>query len=136
MYTNNPLFYIDSSGHIPTVMEAAKIHKFIMVNPFPYEETSQIKVDFERDFLLLENESLNADFNDYCTVIVGTTSYILKGDVDKIPNRQIELLKKGFFERFPQYNFIESSLNKYPDFQKEYNNHEKLRKLIRDFLNS
>ncbi|WP_373316213.1 YxiJ family protein [Paenibacillus cookii] len=43
------------------------------MNPFPYEEASQIKVDFEWDFLLLEDESLNADFNDYCTVIVGTT---------------------------------------------------------------
>ena len=114
----------------------SEMHKLIMVNPFPYEETSKIKIDFERDFVLLEDESLNPDFNDYCTVIVGTTSYILKGNVDKIPNRQIELLKKGFFERFPKYNFIESSLKNYPAFQNEYNNHEKLRKLIRDYLNS
>lgn len=99
-------------------------------------EQAKIKVDFEKDFVMLEDESLNADFNDYCTAIVGTTSYILKGNVNKIPNRQIELLNKGFFERFPQYNFIESSLKKYPDFESEYNNHEKLRKLIHEYLNS
>lgn len=109
--------------------------KFIMVNPFPYEGTSKIKIDFEKDFAMLEDESLNADFNDYCTVIVGTTSYVLKGNVDKIPNRQIELLSRGFFERFPQYNFFEASLERYPDFQNEYNNHEKLRKLVLSFLN-
>lgn len=112
------------------------ILKSIMGNSFPYEGTSKIKVDFEKDFVMLEDESLNANFNDYCTAIIGTTSYILKGNVDKIPNRQIELLNKGFFERFPQYNFIESSLKKYPDFESEYNNHEKLRKLIREYLNS
>ncbi|AKG37647.1 hypothetical protein VK70_07345 [Paenibacillus durus ATCC 35681] len=112
------------------------MQKFIMVNPCPYEGTSKIKIDFEKDFAMLEDESLNADFNDYCTVIVGTTSYLLKGNVEKIPNRQIELLNRGFFERFPQYNFFESSLEKYPDFQNEYNNHEKLRKLVLNFLHS
>lgn len=105
-------------------------------NPFPYEGTSKIKIDFERDFGLLEDESLNADFNDYCTVIVGTMSYILKGNINKIPIRQIDLLKKGFFERFPKYNFFESKLPKYPDFENEYNNHEKIRKLILDYLNN
>ncbi|GAA0136301.1 hypothetical protein YSY43_31420 [Paenibacillus sp. YSY-4.3] len=111
-------------------------HKSIMVNPFPYEGTSKIKVDFERDFVLLEDESLNADFNDYCTVIAGTTSYILNGHSDKIPKRQIELMNNGFFELFPKYNFFESSLDKYPEFQNEYNNHEKLRKLILNYLHN
>jgi len=60
-----------------------------MANPFPYEGTRKIKVDFERDFLLLEDENLNADFNDYCTVIVGTTSYILGGIFDKIPEGKL-----------------------------------------------
>lgn len=115
--------------------QISDMHTF-MGNPFPYEETSKIKLDFERDFGLLEDESLNADFNDYCTVIVGTMSYILKGKIDKIPSRQIELLRRGFFERFPQYNFFESELANYPDFHNEYNNHEKLRKLILDYLNS
>ncbi|MBM7110326.1 YxiJ family protein [Brevibacillus laterosporus] len=110
------------------------LYNYQLVNPFPYEETSKIKIDFERDFVLLEDESLNADFNDFCTLMGGTTSYILKGNVDKIPKRQIELLNKGFFERFPQYQFFESSLEKYPDFQNEYNIHEQLRKLILDYL--
>lgn len=114
----------------------SSMHKLVMVNPFPYEGTSKIKFDFEKDFVLLKDENLNADFNEYCTVIVGTTSYILKGNVDKIPKRQIRLLDKGFFERFPQYNFFESSLDKYPDFQNEYNNHEKLRKLILGYLHT
>lgn len=117
------------------ISKIADMKKFIMVNPFSYEGTSKIKVDFEKDFAMLEDESLNADFNDYCTVIVGTASYILKGNVDNIPNRQIELLNWGFFERFPQYNFFEPSLERYPDFQSEYNYHEKLRKLILSFFN-
>ncbi|WP_420540055.1 YxiJ family protein [Paenibacillus polymyxa] len=116
------------------LLKILDMHKFIRVNPFPYEGTSKIMVDFERNFVLLEDESLNADFNDFCTVIVGTTSYILKGNVDKIPNRQIKLLNKSFFERFPRYHFFESSLEKYLDFQNEYNKHEKLRKLIIDYL--
>lgn len=111
-------------------------NNLIMANPFPYEGTRKIKVDFERDFLLLKDENLNADFNDYCTVIVGTTSYIFAGNFDKIPEWQIKLLNKGFFERFPMYNFFESSLDKYPDFQNEYNNHEKLRKLILNYLHN
>ena len=115
--------------------QISDMHKF-MENPFPYEETTKIKVDFERDFRLLEDESLNADFNDYCNLNVGTMSYILKGNIDKIPSRQIELLNKGFFERFSKYNFFEANLVKYPDFQSEYNNHEKLRKLILDYLSN
>ncbi|MCM3341865.1 YxiJ-like family protein [Paenibacillus sp. MER TA 81-3] len=114
----------------------SNLYKFQLVNPFPYEDTSRIKVDFQTDFELLEDESLNADFNDYCTVIVGTISYILKGNVAKIPKKQIDLLCKSFFERFPQYCFIEASLVSYPDFQNEYNNHEQTRKLILEFLHS
>ncbi|CCF14319.1 putative uncharacterized protein [Brevibacillus laterosporus GI-9] len=112
------------------------LYKFQLVNPFPYEDTRRIKIDFERDFVLLQDESLNADFNDYCTVIVGSTSYILKGNVANIPKKQVELLNEGFFQRFPQYSFIETSLKNYPDFQNEYNNHEQLRKLILDYLHS
>lgn len=110
--------------------------KKFMENPFPYEGTSKIKHDFAGDFGLLEDESLNADFNDYCTAIAGTMSYILKGNVNKIPDRQKELLKKDFFEMFPQYNFFGSKLAAYPDFQNEYSNHEKLRKLVLGYLSS
>lgn len=110
------------------------LYNFQLVNPFPYEDTKKIKRDFERDFISLVDESLNADFNDYCTVIVGTTSYILKGKVTEIPKKQVELLNKDFFQRFPNYSFIKTSLKNYPDFQAEYNNHEQLRILILDYL--
>ena len=105
-----------------------------LANPFPYEDTKRIKSDFERDFILLKDESLNADFNDYCTLIVGTTSYFIKGNVTNIPKKQVELLKENFFQRFPKYSFIEASLRNYPDFKAEYNIHEELRKLILDYL--
>ncbi|MFT9816415.1 hypothetical protein [Lysinibacillus sp. NPDC056185] len=36
-------------------------HNLIMANPFPDEGTRKIKVDFERDFLLLEDENLDCD---------------------------------------------------------------------------
>ena len=111
--------------------EIASLYNFQLVNPFPYEDTDKIKSDFER---LLKDESLNADFNDYCTLIAGTTSYIFNDHVANIPRKQTEFLNEGFFQRFPQYSFIETKLESYPDFLTEYNNHEKLRKLILDFL--
>ncbi|MBP1988686.1 YxiJ family protein [Paenibacillus eucommiae] len=106
------------------------LYNFQLVNPFPYEDTEKIK----RKFASLEVESLNADFNDYCAVIAGTTSYILKGKVTEIPNKQVELLNEDFFQRFPNYSLIETSLKKYPDFQAEYNNFEQLRHLIQKYL--
>ncbi|WP_374018147.1 YxiJ family protein [Paenibacillus thiaminolyticus] len=112
------------------------LNNFQLVNPYPYEDTKKIKSDFEMDFISLEDESFNADFNEYCTVIVGTTSYILKGKATNIPKKQVELLNEDFFQRFPKYRFIETSLKNYPDFQAEYNNHEQLRKLILDYLHS
>jgi len=114
----------------------SSLYNFQLVNPFPYEDTSRMKIDFESDFEVLEEESLNADFNDYCALINGTTSYILNGNVANIPERQIKLLNESFFQRFPQFSFIEAKLENYPDFQNEYINHEELRKLILDYLQS
>ncbi|MGZ0052669.1 YxiJ family protein [Brevibacillus gelatini] len=114
----------------------SSLYNFLLVNPFPYEDTNRMKCDFESDFELLEEESLNADFNDYCALIIGTTSYILNGNVAKIPEKQIKVLNEGFFQRFPQFSFVEAKLENYPDFQNEYINHEELRKLILDYLQS
>ncbi|CAM5795909.1 YxiJ family protein [Brevibacillus borstelensis] len=114
----------------------SRLYNFQLVNPFPYEDTNRIKIDFESEFELLEEENLNADFNDYCTLIVGTTSYILKGNVANIPKKQIEFLNEDFFQRFPQYSFIKAKLENYPDFQNEYIIHEELRKIIFDYLQS
>lgn len=114
----------------------SSLYNFQLANPFPYEDTSRMKIDFESDFELSESESLHANFNDYCTLIVGTTSYILNGNVANIPEKQIEFLNEGFFQRFPQYSFIEAKLENYPEFKNEYINHEELRMLILDYLQS
>nr|WP_162616133.1 YxiJ family protein [Paenibacillus lutimineralis] len=78
----------------------SSLYNFQLANPFPYEDTSRMKIDVESDFELSEGESLNANFNDYCTLIVGTTSYILNGNVANIPEKQIEFLNEGFSKGF------------------------------------
>lgn len=112
----------------------SNLYNYEFVDAFPYGDTERIKNDFVREFNLLKDESLNADFNDYCTLIIGTTSYILKGNADNIPKQQNKLLKRSFFERFSQYAFIEVSLSRYPSFKKKYVHHEQLRKLVLDYL--
>lgn len=104
------------------------------VQPFPYVDTDQIKADFDREFASLEDEGLNSDFNDYCTSIIGASGYVIKDEAANIPKRQIDLLREGFFQRFPQYSIIATSLKNYPNFHIEYQNHERLRKLLLDYL--
>ncbi|MBO2944336.1 hypothetical protein JJQ72_10190 [Paenibacillus sp. F411] len=101
---------------------------------FPYEDIYKMKKDFEYDFASLEDECFNADFSEYCALMVGTISYILIDDAVSIPAKQIKLLDKDFFQMFPQYSFIQSSIINYPEFHNKYVLHEKVRKLLVDDL--
>lgn len=102
--------------------------------PFPYNNITAIQVDFSETFMALKNALISADFNNYCMLIVGTASYIVNERSEHIPTRQLELLEKDFFQRFPQYIFLESRLTSYPEFHKEYYEHETLRRLIKEYI--
>lgn len=65
-------------------------------HPFPYEDTNQIKADFEGEITILEDEGLNADFNDYCTVIIGAAIYFKRQDY-KHPEKANRFLACGLF---------------------------------------
>ncbi|MCM3782046.1 YxiJ-like family protein [Neobacillus mesonae] len=105
-------------------------------NPFPHRDSDKIQEDFRSAFMKLRDEenSLNCDFNTYCMNIAGTLSYVLTGKIENIPHRQRELLEHSFFNWYPQYKFIEGSIGKYTEFFKEYENFEKARLLLLDYL--
>lgn len=100
--------------------------------PFPYSDVGKIEKDFKIKFDSLSDleNSLTADFNMYCMNIAGTLSYLLAGQTNKIPENQIEGLRKTFFESYKQYRFIEGKIGIYEDFSKEYNTFEQARKLL------
>ncbi|MFC9775331.1 YxiJ family protein [Paenibacillus chitinolyticus] len=116
------------TGYI--LKELVELNNNCLKKPFSYEDTKKLQKDFKKEFLAIQEESFNADFNDYCMIIVGTISYILKGKTAAIPPRQKDLLKLDFFDRFSQYSFLKDKLTLYSSLHDEYNNYEKARKLI------
>lgn len=101
-----------------------------LYSPFPYRDTGQIQEDFD----ISEEDCLNGDLNSYWMNIVGSLSYVLRGNLKKIPNGQIDRLHLSFYDIFPQYRFLEEKMAAYPIFYQEYKNHEKARKLLLDYL--
>ncbi|WP_203361961.1 YxiJ family protein [Bacillus sp. REN10] len=98
---------------------------------FPYEDLELIQKKYEEKIGCPQGENkLIEDFNDFLMVVAGSADYILSGK--KIPKYQKTLLGKGFFERYPNYAFLEKVLDKYPDFSEELKRHE----LAREILNS
>ncbi|MNI81344.1 Immunity protein WapI [compost metagenome] len=90
--------------------------------------------DHAEAFARFEDEFFNADYSEYCALIAGTISYIVNDHTDGIPDRQLELLKKSFFERFPQYSFIKTSLSSYPSISIDLENHERARRLLLSYF--
>ncbi|KYG31529.1 hypothetical protein AZF06_07270 [Priestia endophytica] len=99
-----------------------------LYDPFPYEETKNIKKDFKER--LTSEACFNADLNTYMMNIVGSVNYVLRGKGTKIPERQMNALSLTFFEAFPQYSFLENKMNQYPLFYREYTRNEEARRLI------
>ena len=105
-------------------------------NPFPYRDTDKIQEDFRTEFFNLSDDEdcLTGDFNTYCMNIAGTLSYVLAGKTNKIPQGQIEMLQKSFFDFFKQYKSFEDKIETYNDFFQEYKNFEQTRKLLLHLL--
>ncbi|GEN82743.1 hypothetical protein SLU01_10550 [Sporosarcina luteola] len=105
--------------------------------PFPTEDINKICEDFQTDFLNLSGEvDFYEDFRYYCVNIAGTLSYVLRDLTNQIPQGQIDMLYKSFFEYHYQYEFLEDRLANYNQFFQEYTTFEQARKLLLQLLSN
>jgi hypothetical protein len=115
--------------------ELEKMYKDELSKPFPYDDTSRMKKDFQSQFSVLADAlDFSPDFNNYIMTIAGSISYVFKGKEKEIPQKQVQLLNHNFFDRFPKYKFIEISIDVYSKFNDTYMSYERARKLLLDFL--
>lgn len=93
-------------------------------------------VKMEKDFQEREEEidCFIGDFNEFCDLIAGSCLYVIADK--KIPNYQRRFLNKDFFTEYPQYQFIEHSISKYPHFYNELKNFERARVLLVKVIHS
>ncbi|CAH1232199.1 hypothetical protein PAECIP111891_06968 [Paenibacillus allorhizoplanae] len=112
--------------------EIQQLQSIQLRNPFPYRDMEKVQADFRSDFMRLPDSEnfLIGDFNTYCMNVAGTLSYILAGNEEKIPQRQIELLQLAFFDWFPQYQFIKDRIWNYSDLSEEYTNFNEARIIL------
>ena len=110
--------------------------------PFPTEDIKKIGEDFRTEFLNLSDElepyevDFFEDFRYYCVNIAGTLSYVLGDMTNQIPQGQIDMLYKSFFEHYNQYEFLEAQIANYNDFFQDYKIHEQARKLLLQLLSN
>ena len=109
--------------------------------PFPTRDIKKICEDFRTDFLNISVEvddevDFYEDFRYYCVNIAGTLSYVLDDMTNQIPQGQIDMLYKSFFEYYNQYEFFEDRITNYNHFFQEYKTHEKARKLLLQLLSN
>ncbi|MDQ0242792.1 hypothetical protein J2S09_000328 [Bacillus fengqiuensis] len=114
------------------IYEELKAIKESLYNPFPYSDTDKIQDDFNKEFS--EDDCLTGDLNTYWMNIAGSLSYVLSGSSKRIPQGQIDWLHLSFFDIFHQYRFLKEKMADYPTFYEEYMNHEKVRRLLLDYL--
>ncbi len=125
---------MDVSDKPEIVQELAQMYKTQLSRSFPYWDSMRLNEDHAEALAQLDGEYFSADFSEYCAVIAGTVSYVVNDHTAGISGRQLKLLNKSFFERFPQYSFIEQSLNTYPSILMDLENHERARGLLLSFL--
>lgn len=100
-------------------------------NGFPYEDIELIEKDFVG--IIDEENWLAADFNEFCMLIAGSSTYVLANK--KIPKYQRQILHKEFFSLYPNYYFLKDSLANYPNFHRELISFEKTRELLLTIIN-
>ena len=105
--------------------------------PFPTEDINKIDKDFRTEFLSLPGEiDFYEDFRYYCVNIAGTLSYVLSDEINQIPQGQIDMLYKSFFEYYNQYEFLEDQIANYNYFFQEYKTFEQARKWLLQLLSN
>lgn len=97
---------------------------------FPYQDSVRLKEDFAEAFAHLKEGWFDGDFSEYCALIAGTVSYVIHNSVTEIPQRQLALLQKSFFERYPAYAFIQTRLSDYPTISADLEDHERARGML------
>ncbi|EPD52039.1 hypothetical protein HMPREF1210_01392 [Paenisporosarcina sp. HGH0030] len=108
------------------ISELENLYNTELMNEFPNEDIEQIEKDFEDS--ISEEDWLDADFNEFCMLIAGSSSYVL--GYKKIPNNQMQFLYKDFFSLYPKHSFLKDSVSNYPHFYKELVSFEKARELL------
>jgi YxiJ-like protein len=114
------------------IYEELLARKNNIYNPFPYDDTDKIQIDFKEE--LSGYECLTGDLNTYWMNIAGCLSYVLNGNEKSIPQGQLEWLRLNFFDIFIQYKFLEEKIEDYPAFLEEYSRHERVRLLLLSHL--
>ncbi|MFJ7736696.1 YxiJ family protein [Lysinibacillus sp. NPDC097287] len=110
--------------------------------PFPTSDINKICADFRTEFLNLSDEfepyevDFYEDFRYYCVNIAGTLSYVLGDKTNQIPQGQIDMLYKSFFEYYNQYEFLEDQIANYNHFFQKYKSYEQARNLLLQLLSS
>jgi len=113
-----------------------------LAKPFPTRDINKICEDFRTEFLNLSDEfephevDFYEDFRYYCVNIAGTLSYVLEDMTNQIPQGQIDMLYKSFFEYYNQYEFLEDRIANYNYFFQEYKTFEQARKLLLQLLSN
>ncbi|MNE70600.1 Immunity protein WapI [compost metagenome] len=97
---------------------------------FPYQDAVRLKKDFAEAFAHLKEGWFDGKFSEYCALIAGTISYVIHNSVTEIPQRQLALLRKSFFERYPAYAFIQPGLSDYPTISADLEDHERARGML------
>jgi hypothetical protein len=92
--------------------------------PFPSHDVQDMRNDeYLASFFanLGDADQFAADFDTFCSTIVGTASYLLGGRLDAIPQRQQAWIKQGdFFTHFPKYRFLAHHWTRFEGFAQEY----------------
>jgi len=105
--------------------------------PFLTRDINKICEDFRTEFLNLSRElDFYEDFRYYCVNIAGTLGYVLGDKTNQIPQGQIDMLYKSFFEYHYQYEFFEDQIANYNHFFQEYKTFERARKLLLQLLSN
>lgn len=107
--------------------------------PFPTRDIMKICEDFRTEFSNLSDEDevdFYEDFRFYCVNISGTRSYVLGDKTNQIPQGQIDMLYKSFFEYYNQYEFLEDRIATYNHFFQDYKTFEQARKLLLQLLSN
>ncbi|WP_053585501.1 YxiJ family protein [Lysinibacillus contaminans] len=122
-----------------TILKQLKEIKAELRKPFPTRDINKICEDFRTEFLNLSDEDevdVYEDFRFYCVNIAGTLSYVLEDKTNQIPQGQIDMLYKSFFEYYNKYEFFEDRIANYNHFFQEYKTHEQARKLLLQLLSN
>lgn len=114
------------------IYEELLVRRNSLYNPFPYDDTDKIQIDFKEE--LSDDECLTGDLNTYWMNIAGCLSYVLNGNEKSIPQGQLKWLRLTFFDIFTQYKFLEGKIAGYPTFLEEYLNYERARLLLLSHL--